>query len=190
MFYYKENISLPELPSAFRKILLQNYTIQKDNHTHFISGKGHYRIKRVPDLIYNWVNQNICNSYDGLGIQSVEHGDFDPHIDGRSQIDPRERYFTLMYILESGGDGFTNPITRFYQVSSGTKKSDNNGKSIRLYNRKDLTVVTECEFKSHTWNLINNQCIHSVDNVKSRRTALALNFHYAQPQFLLDKGYI
>ena len=189
--YYRNNLQLPLLPPKFEKALvkIQHSHVQSD--THYFSGTGEFKYKQIPEVLYKWVNDNICADYLKLGVQSIENGDFDPHIDGRSPGDDCERQYSLLYVIDTGGnDSLGDPWTRFYKTQSESVEPTFNVRNNKLYNRKDLTLVAECQFKKHTWNLINNQTIHSVDNITSTRICLALGFYCERPDSLVKMGLI
>ena len=191
MIYFKDNLPLPPLPLKFEKALVTIQKSQRPNNTHYFSGQGEFKFKQLPDIVYKWVNENICDDYTGLGVQSIENGDFDPHIDGHNPSDVSERHYTILYMIETGGDtNGINPYTRFYKTNSDSVIPLCNIRNNKLYDRNDVTVVTEHQFKKHTWNLINNQCIHSVDNITSTRICLAINFYNPRPQSLVNMGLI
>ena len=190
MFTYKANVSFPLFPKAFEKTLVEIQKSQQLPLPHYFSGVGEFKIKRVPDYIHSWVRQNICDDYVGLGVQSIEHGNFDPHIDGPSPIDGTERYFSLLYIIESGGSGIDDPITRFYTARNAESVIVEDVNKNRLFKREEVELIDQCQFKKYTWNLINNQCIHSVDNLVSTRICLTLNFITPRPRSLINLGLI
>ena len=189
--YFKDNLPLPPLPLKFEKALVAIQKSQRPTNVHYFSGRGEFKFKQPPDIVYQWVNENICDDYTWLGVQSIENGDFDPHIDGRDPSDLTERYYTILYMIETGGDtNGADPYTRFYKTNSDSVIPLCNIRKNKLYNRNDVIVVGESQFKKYTWNLINNQCIHSVDNITSTRICLAISFFNPRPQSLVNMGLI
>lgn len=182
MFYFKDNIDLPMLPKEYTQLLLKSYFKPAQIDTHYFSGQGEFKITLIPE-IQNWVRENICNDFQGVGVQSIQHGNFDPHIDGPGRFNT-ERYLTLLYVIETGGD----PYTRFYETPASILQERT--LTTRQFNEQNLTLVGESQFKKHTWNLLNNQAIHSVTGVTSTRICLCINFLTPRPQSLVDMGLI
>lgn len=174
MFYASENLDLPQLPMQFVRSSLKTFFTVHKNDTHYYSGPGEFKIKLMPEL-YQWVNDNICNDFSGAGVQTIESGNFDPHIDGPGR-NQSERYLTLLYVIESGG----NPYTRFYKTSSDLLAQSNT--ETRHFDVNELELVKECQFKQNTWNLLNNRVIHSVSGIKSTRVCFCINFLTPEPQ--------
>lgn len=190
MFTYKANLEFPLFPKVFERTLIEIQRSQQRPLPHYFSGTGEFKIKKVPGYIHDWVKKNICDDYVGLGVQSIEHGNFDPHIDGPNPEDGSERHFSLLYIIEPGGNDISDPVTRFYKTKTQNTEVIEDTKRNRLFRREDVEIIAECQFKKYTWNLISNQCIHSVDNLLSTRICLVLNFITPRPVSLTELGLL
>lgn len=172
------------MPQEFLDAALETY---KQNHAtplvHYPIEQSSFRFV-IADHAYEWLRVNVCDDFHSAGIHTIENGDFGPHIDNVSPSG-RIRYFSLIYPIRTGGDPYTN----FYytdqdMVDQIRKKPKWN------VPRQDLTHVAGYQFQRHTWNLMNNQCLHSVDGLTSTRICYALNWCEARPRSLVNMGLI
>jgi hypothetical protein len=172
-FYFAILDDLPEIPeelvtnTAFKTVIEQTCDlIQFPGHPGYIrhDGKSHAPnvwTKNISDELLSWVSTNIKSIEDKNSIcyRRVEtrpdRNFYPPHVD-------KDRRFTLIYnIIDSGGK------LVFWQEQDQPIFRERAPGSL-----KDYTQLTElCKFTSpyKKWYLINNQVIHSVENLQSLR---------------------
>lgn len=122
--------------------------------------KPFYKSSLHPELL-EWIKTNIDNHFTGIALQKsikVQSDSLGPHTD-------RTRHYTLMYLLEHGGE---NHRTAFYEANDKNLKLERN----MLFDYKDVTEVDSVQFPLYTWCLLNAQEIHSVENIPDMRVGI------------------
>jgi hypothetical protein len=132
--------------------------------------------------IEEWVKLNISPDHvHHTGIQVIKNHDLSPHVD--PPVDPWNsirRYYTLIYLLDTGGESEQLPVTDFYEL-----KNKNSSTRTNVYVLTDLNKIHSVQFAPNTWNLLSNQIIHSVTGVTKPRIGLAVSFfNKTLPEFL------
>jgi len=173
MFTAKTNLSLPKLPETVKQEIVKVALSSAEAETPFLSyrsGEGIFECRNISKKTGMWCLQNLPVPFDGLAVQSVRAGNFDPHVDGPSKRGPPRNY-NLMYIIDPGGDPVTTSFykTTDYLLSQVTK-------DYQLPKQLCEKIAT-FEFKADEWILMNNQCFHSVDGVSRTRIGLSISFY-------------
>jgi hypothetical protein len=181
MITAKVNLPLPSLPSNLIEelLLIANNEIVDLKYQ---NGNGIFEIRQIPDHIRDWVKLNITKDISTGVLQTIREGNFEPHIDGPSSKKDI-RYYNLLYLIEPGG---TNVETCFYQTPINFLKTCIEKKKFRVA-YEDAVLVEKFTFNPCTWNLMNTQCIHSVEGISGYRIGLSIGINNQElPNFLLD----
>jgi len=126
--------------------------------------KKYPRTALVPEL-ETWLKENITDTATeyALSVSIIEPGvdTLLPHTD-------RMRNYTLMYLLNGGGE---NHRTVFYKHRDPNLIIERK----KNYPYSDLVEVDSIVVPLRTWTLLNAQQIHSVENIPGMRLALQLS---------------
>lgn len=142
-----------------------------DNYT------GSFCLRFTSMEMLNWVQTNISKQISTVWVQTIRGGDFGPHIDGPSPVsNTSRRYYNLMYIIKTGGD---NVLTHFYEPINSEI-----GDRV-LFKPEEIVLTDTFKYKPNSWNLMNNQAIHSVEGVNETRLGLSISLYKPElPDFL------
>lgn len=175
MFTARTNLSLPKLPESVKQEIVKVALSSADVETPFLSyrsGEGIFECRNINTKTGLWCLQNLPVPFDGLAVQSVRAGNFDPHVDGPSKRGPPRNY-NLMYIIDSGGDRVT---TNFYKTTDQLLAQVTKDYQLPLHLCEQIESF---EFLPDQWILMNNQCFHSVNGVTRTRIGLSISFYGA-----------
>jgi hypothetical protein len=182
------NLNLPALPDNIIDLAKANvvdYINNKAVPTFSRSRPGIYiEMYNTATEIEEWVKHNIRpGCWHHTGLQVIANHDMLPHVD--PPVDPQRsirRYYTLIYLLDTGGESEQLPVTDFYELKNKTA-SNKNGR----YDITELDKIHSVQFEPNTWNLLSNQIIHSVTGVTKSRIGLAVSFFDKTfPEFLKE----
>lgn len=169
------DIPFPKLPSELVNIGLNNFILDKHRAKYSSFGESELDISidiQKAEELWGperaWVRENISTEYSFIGMQSMSKGDYAAHTD-RQGVIKEFRNFTLLHIIKTGGPQvetkFYVPKDKSILVDGGTN-----------YREEDLDVIDTFCFKEGSWNFLNNQVIHSVNNIVDKRIAFCVSF--------------
>jgi hypothetical protein len=164
--YYSILEKLPKIPQRLINATLSNKEIKNKliSNSYYVEPDKNKTFPRyvVADELISWINENITNDSKDIRIavtsKKSTNSQMFPHTD-------REREWTLMYLLQNGGD---NHRTVFY------KHLNPNFVLARQMNfdYSEVVEVDSITVPLHTWTIINAQEIHSVENIPDVRVAI------------------
>lgn len=168
-FTAKVDLPFPNVPDH---LIEQAIRISYDNAAISIFRKtdanGRFCLRHSSDELLAWARENISDQIKTVWVQSIKGGNFGPHIDGPGRTSGSRRYFNLMYIINPGGE---KVLTHFY------KPVDANIGDKTVFDYNEVTLAETFQYKNNTWNLMNNQEIHSVEGVTDTRLGLSISFY-------------
>jgi hypothetical protein len=169
------NLPFPKLPSELEKISLDisNICLSNENYPHISNYKDHeiqgeYKSYTCDERVIWWIYKNIFTEKHlphAIRYQIITGSGLNPHVDPISPIG--YRYHTLMYVLETGG----NPYTNVYVPKTADYPKDQ-----IYFTQEEIVKVYSEQFAAHTWNFLSNQHIHSVTGLSSPRIAIGISF--------------
>jgi hypothetical protein len=183
------NLNLPappdniiDLAKSIANDCLNNKAISTFSQTH----PGAYlEMYNTATEIEEWVKHNISPDHaHHTGMQVIKNYDLLPHVD--PAVDPPHykirRHYTLIYLLDTGGEPNQHPVTDFYKL-----KNKNFSDKTIIPGISDLNKIHSVQFEPNAWNLLSNQIIHSVTGVTKPRISLAVSFFDKTfPEFLKE----
>lgn len=181
---------MPNIPDALKERLVHLATESSVVKGQFMVGEGVFESRAISEDVRDWVVENIIKdapadvffTYGG-GLQTIRDGNFGPHIDPTTPSG-KTRYWNLMYVIATGGD---KVMTSFYETPRDFTEQciKNQFFKIKQENVVLLKKIEEVEFKLNTWNLMNNQIIHSVEGITGVRAGLTIGICTKEiPEFL------
>lgn len=159
---------LPKIPSQLiAKTML--HTFGKDESISYKEDLENNRINkefpRTPVIkeLESWIRKNITN--DAHCIDIAITGCNDPSIDKMQPHTDRDREYTLIYLLQNGGDEHK---TVFYKH----KNPDVTLHRIMNFSYNDVDEIDSIQIPIKVWTIIHSQTIHGVVNIPGRRIAI------------------
>ena len=174
--YYKTIDNLPKIPKHLEEYLLElaenDDAFLKDsvNTAKFYNrSEMHDQIQTFPKISLintkaeNWLKDSIhANAKYYQLIKNIDLGkSFWPHVD-------RTRKFTLIYLLQTGGD----PQTVFYR----TKDNSEIYPAQTWSNYENLVEVDRIRIPIKTWTLLRADVPHSVEDMSGHRISVQMSF--------------
>jgi hypothetical protein len=165
-----KDLPFPNLPShLIDEVVRISYSMSaisifRDTPT----ASGRFCLRNTSNTLLKWARDNVSDQIKIVWVQTIKDGNFGPHIDGPGKTSGSRRYFNLMYILNTGGE---KVLTHFYDPL----KADIGDQTVFKY--EEVLLKETFEFKANTWNMMNNQEIHSVEGVTGNRVCLSLSFY-------------
>ncbi len=183
MFTATTNLPFPQVPQP---IIDHLKAVMENRSSIFtITNSSSFEIRNIEDEIIEWVRNNITRNTEKVFLQTIDKGtNFVPHVD---PITPSKqvRHYNLMYLFETGGE---NVETCFYETPPDTlEKCAERG--IYKIPYSDVKLISKFVFEKNTWNVMNNQCIHSVEGITGKRMGLSVSFYNKIPPDFL-KSFI
>jgi hypothetical protein len=171
-FHFPSN--LPKLPDHLRQAIIDN---QREfiNYNNYKVGEGRkvlkngdlipstsFRIRRGPEDVMKWIQENITKNFDHVGTTESEPDKelCGPHID-------LKRNYTAIYPIRTGGE---NVSTVFYRLKS--LENPMNKQYYLDYN--ELEEIDRVVVPLETWCVLNSKCIHAVEGLTSSRLTLQI----------------
>lgn len=180
MFTAITDLPFPQVPESIIDKLREVMVNQKSIFT--IVNNSSFEIRTITDEITDWVRQNITLDVEKVFLQTLGKGScFVPHLD---PITPSKqvRHYNLMYVFETGGD---NVETCFYETEpNALEKCAAVG--VYKFSYEEVKLISKVRFEKNTWNLMNNQCIHSVEGITGTRMGLSVSFYNSKPPKFLE----
>ena len=179
MFTSITDLPLPQVPQS----IIDRLKLVMDSQTPIftINNSSSFEIRTIPEDIISWTRDNITKDAEKVFLQTIDNGSsFVPHID---PITPsgQIRYYNLLYLIDTGGE---NVETCFYETTSEDLIKCR-ATHVYKFPYSDVKLISKKAFKKNTWNLMNNQCIHSVEGITRTRMKLSLSFYSKDfPEFL------
>ena len=110
-----------------------------------------------------WLRENVISDWNDVGYSRTTGPCHGPHID-------RSRFFTLQYVIETGGDKVS---TVFYRAR--TQKLDMEPGWFYINNYDQIEPIEHQFIPTGVWVLINaRNHIHSVENIESVRVSIQI----------------
>jgi len=119
--------------------------------------------------INDWVYENIAN----LGVTNIRcsksggNGDKEKR-DFRGPHTDSQRNYTLMYLLENGGN---NVETAFYHENGETIVRDN---ALAPTNMDSMIELDRVNIPLRRWIVLNSRILHTVENIETDRISLQI----------------
>jgi len=120
----------------------------------------------VSSELTSWIHNNIIQESQSIAFckslnDSPDSNNVIAHTD-------RKRPFTLIYLLESGGE---NHATVFYRLKDTTITIEPN---MNFSDYDQLEEVDRVSIPLHTWTLLNAQQPHSIENIPNTRLSIQI----------------
>ena len=120
----------------------------------------------VSSELTSWIHNNIIQESQSIAFckslnDSQDSNNVIAHTD-------RKRPFTLIYLLESGGE---NHATVFYRLKDTTMTIEPN---MNFSHYDQLEEVYRVSIPLHTWTLLNAQQPHSIENIPDTRLSIQI----------------
>jgi len=162
--------NLPSIPTELIKYSLdmdQFFYGGNPERTLIKNGKsfkaGLNRRQELNVELEEWLKKNIISDWQDAGYSRTLGPCHGPHID-------RSRFFTLQYVIETGGD---DVCTVFYKPR--TQKLDMEKGWFYINNYDQLEPLEHHFIKKGMWCLLNaRNHIHSVENIKDTRVSIQI----------------
>ena len=175
---------LPQLPHPPESLLIETQNIvKKHDLEYYVANVGrklgenykkYPRTVLTPQLV-DWLKENISDSATeyALSVSIVEPGvdTLKPHTD-------RMRNYTLMYLLNTGGENHRTVFYKHFDSNFVIERKQN-------FQYSDIIEVDSIQVPLRTWTLLNAQAIHSVENIPGMRLAIQLSLEINPWQHLL-----
>jgi hypothetical protein len=127
--------------------------------------------------LVKWIEKNLPGvTIDMMRIQAVTPGTHIVHSD-------LNRLWSLIYVIETGGDAVTSWYKENGKSLSRTKtcfaQSDTG-----FVDYNDLTVIDSVKIEKNQWALLRVDVLHDVDNITSIRKGITISFYPDKLQIL------
>jgi hypothetical protein len=170
---YYRILDLPPIPQDLIDMTLDS--VDNSGLSHYLtsimrpmsSSNKKYPRTVLPPQVESWLRENIIADAAKYEIAvSVDDNGAErlfPHTD-------RAREYTLMYLLQSGGE---NHRTVFYE-----SKTIKNIDRMMTFDYNDLVEVDSITVPIKKWTILNAQEIHSVENIPYTRIAIQISIEH------------
>lgn len=124
-----------------------------------------------------WAQANIISNFNDIRITSTLPG----HERCGAHTD-RTRNYTLMYLLESGGNDHE---TVFYKEKGVDELIRPN--AYRVDDYECLEIISKVSLKIDTWYLLSARVLHSIENIADGRTSIQISLNEFGDELVLNK---
>jgi hypothetical protein len=122
-----------------------------------------------------WAKNNITPNAKDIRIYATR-----PGLDRCGAHIDRTRNYTLIYLLESGGDQHE---TVFYKERGVNELIRPNAYHVDDYNQ--LEIISKVNLKIHKWNLVQGRILHSIENITQGRSSIQISLDEFGPELIL-----
>lgn len=120
--------------------------------------------KRITEEFEQWVCENITDEFNDIGVCVSE-----PGLDHSGPHRDQSRNYTLLYLLQSGGD---NATTKFWKTREPELELHN------YYSSYDeLELLDQISAPLETWCILDSKAIHSVENISEGRVSIQVSLN-------------
>lgn len=123
----------------------------------------------------DWVRNNVISSFNDIRITSTLPG----HERCGAHTD-RTRNYTLMYLIETGGD---HHETVFYKELGVDELIRPN--AYRIDNYQQLEIISKIKLKTNVWYLLSARVLHSIENITNGRTSIQISLNDLSDKLVL-----
>lgn len=159
MFY--QHFNLPALPDTLVMQALSIANTVQETNQH----RGVYRRYPVSNDILEWCQQNILASIKNnfkIGIQVFNGQPEFPHTDGSRGVK------ALNYLIDTGGDN----VETVWLQEAGCEITRHRGYVVPA--NTTLQELCRVSFVQYTWQVVQTDIIHTVENITRPRIALSI----------------
>ena len=165
--YYKVLNQLPKIPNSLIAKAISLYQ-DKDEIVSYRPNQYNLPNKEFPRFpvsndFVDWIRTNITDKCHAIDIAVT--GSSKPEINTMQPHTDRDREYTLMYLLQSGGDDHRTVFYEHKNKELVLKRQMN-------FVFEDLVEVDSIQIPLKTWTILNAQTIHGVKNIPGRRIAI------------------
>lgn len=165
---------LHQLPHPPEQLLQDNLAIVDDNAlSHYINNVGrklnpqHKKYPRVGlnNELTQWLKENITDAgteYE-LSVSIIE-----PNVDKLLPHTDRARNYTLMYLLQGGGEGHRTVFYKHRDPHFFIERK-------QTFDYSDIVEVDSITIPLRVWTILDAQQIHSVECIPGMRLALQIS---------------